>query len=231
MNEKIIDYSKYLDNKKVIIKIDQNQFIFFKKEEIKKNIIGFYTDGVISCSVICILFNDESCIFFSHIDEKSNIFEVIENIANRLNKAIIKKVDIIYSKGPRLNNNKNNVINQLDYDKVIGDIINILKKYFNKNNELVITKTTKDHVDSISCLKIVKPEIGERHYLNELKDLTINKIKNCITAKTGKNLKDLILKKIDDFENVIDYKFNIIYYYDIISLKNLLSILDVCLKI
>ena len=41
MNQKILDYSKYYN--KIIINIEQNQFVFYKKEEkIKRNIIGLF---------------------------------------------------------------------------------------------------------------------------------------------------------------------------------------------
>ena len=85
MKEKIIDDLKFLNHNKIILSIGQNQYILISKKENKNdNIIGLFTDGVISCCSIYISFNNEDFIFFTHIDEKSNIIEVVEKCENKI---------------------------------------------------------------------------------------------------------------------------------------------------
>jgi len=65
-------------NQETIVEIKQNCYIFFKTKEKNNNIVGIYTDWLVTCSSIIISFNNDEYLFFSHIDEKSDIITVIK---------------------------------------------------------------------------------------------------------------------------------------------------------
>ena len=66
----------------------QDEYVFFKANE-NNNIVGLYTDGLATCSSIIISFNSYEFIFFSHIDEKSDLINAIkEDILNELSTNI-----------------------------------------------------------------------------------------------------------------------------------------------
>ena len=226
MKEKIIDDLKFLNHNKIILSIDQNQYILISKKENKNdNIIGLFTDGVISCCSIYISFNNEDFIFFTHIDEQSNIIEVVEKCANKIKNEKIEKIDVIYSKGPKL---AGKLVNNysMDYDKTIEDIIIILKNTFN-NNKLEINKKVRIHQQSISFLIFFSPKIGEINYLDRLKEIAIEKLKRRKLLHNKMVFNNIILKQINELESYFDKDNNITYYYDsnmILGIKSQLGI-------
>ena len=149
-------------NQETIVEITQNCYIFFKTNE-NNNIVGIYTDGLATCSSIIISFNNDEYLFFSHIDEDSDIITVIkENILKKLSN-IITKIDIIYSKGCKSLKNK-----KIDYDSLINNLTDLLKETFNNNSNFIINKIIKEHNSIFACLKLLKTSVLEKIKNNEI---------------------------------------------------------------
>ena len=114
-------------NQETIVEIIPNCYIFFKTKE-NNNKVGIYTDGLATCSSIIISFNNDEYLFFSHIDESSDIITVIkEDLLKKLGNNITK-IDINYSKGSlSLKNDK------IDYDSLINNLTDLFKEAFYNN--------------------------------------------------------------------------------------------------
>ena len=200
-------------NHETIIELKQNEYVFFKANE-NNNIVGLHTDGLATCSSIIISFNSDEFIFFSHIDEKSDLINAIkEDILNELSTNI-KKIDINYSKG---NNCLKNDI--LDYDCIISDLANLLKENLPNNDNIVIDKKVKRHDSIMGCLKIFKSS-----NLENIKNEEIQMIKINMNKKGCKKiLKKFYEQSIDFYEKNIDYQHNIIYHF---SRERFIEVLD-----
>ena len=145
--------------------------------------------------------------FFSHINEESNIIEVVKN-------KIINKINL-----------KNNSITII-YSIVIGSIKNMKKEdNIKKMIELFDTKFNleviqKNHDLSISCLKIIKT-------LNNDNNLLFKKLINSKESSLEKNLNlkkkfsDFIKKTIDSFKESIFREYNLVFYFDCSQMESL----------
>jgi len=206
-----------------IIDIYQDEYIILKKGE-KKNdkIIGLFTDGLLTCSMILISFNQDEIIFFSHIDEKSDIIKIIkENLIVKLSGINIKTIDIHYTKG--IDSIKNNEIN---YDSLIDEIILIFNKSLDKKEAIIINRTLKEHNFSISCLKIFNPSNFMRIINHQIKNYqeAINKFKE------KEEIKVLYEKGMEMYIKDINNNLNIFYYYDHEKLLQVLEKLKINLR-
>lgn len=133
------------DNRIKIIYIDTNQYYFYDSSQKSQQIIGIFTDGIYTCSSIVISFNEDNYLFFSHIHEKSDLVKALKNIIlNKLSKKKITNIFITYTRG--IGSCLNDLIN---YDLLIEDVIELLKRYFNDGN-LKLTKNVKTHRNTIS---------------------------------------------------------------------------------
>ena len=156
-------------NQETIVEIFQNCYIFFKTKE-NNNIVGIYTNELATCSTIIISFNNDEYLFFSHIDESSDIITVIkEDLLKKLGNNITK-IDINYSKGSlSLKNDK------IDYDSLINNLTDLFKEAFNNNANLTINKLVKEHDSIFACLKLLKTSV-----LEKIKNKEIQIIQNYI---------------------------------------------------
>lgn len=189
-----------------IIDIYQNEYIILNKKEKKNNkIIGLFTDGLLTCSMILISFNQDEIIFFSHIDEKSDIVKIIkENLIVKLSDINIKNINIHYTKG--IDSIKNN---EIDYDFLIDEIILIFNKSLFKSESIKINITKKEHNFSISCLKV----FNSSNFL-AIQNYQINNYQKVINKKENKKIKVLFEKGLGMFIKNINNNLNISYYYD-----------------
>ena len=199
-------------DKETIIEITQNSYIFFKPEE-NKNIIGLFTDSLVTCSSLIISFNKDQYIFFSHIDEDSQILEVIKEISKNNLFHNIKVINIKYSKGN--NSLKNDKIN---YDYFFKNIIDILKEGIPKK-DLLINQSIQEHSNITSCLKFFNYSCFQRIINCQLRKFKINK--NSI--KNNEDIKDFYEEAKEIFLKNIDYNNYIIYYYNQKKLEKILA--------
>ena len=87
-------------SKNIILNLMMDEYFIFEKIPKNNRIVGLYTPGVATCSVIIISINNDEKIFFSHIQEKSNIYDIIvHNFMPKLKNIKINKIEVIYSKG------------------------------------------------------------------------------------------------------------------------------------
>ena len=156
LKEKIINNSDI--TKRAIININTNEYFFYNRENDNKNIIGFFTDGIVTCSCLIISINDDDFLFFSHIHEDSRIIPVIEErIIPTLKKIKIKNIIIMYSLSVgSIENKKKEIL----IDAVVGKISNILKP------EIVVMK----HTYLTGCLKLIKDLHNEDNKNNHNED-------------------------------------------------------------
>ena len=197
IERKIEDYKT---NKGVILRLKTNEFCIYNREKHKNKIIGFYTDGIVTCSAIVISINNDNFVFFAHINEQSNIIEVVTNkIINKIN-ITNNNAAIIYSigTGSIKNKEKENNINKML--ELFGTKFNL--KIIEKNHDL-----------SISCLKLIKTLNDDNNLLFErlimFKESSLKK-----HLDTKKKIYDFIKKTIDLFHKSIYKEYNLIFYFD-----------------
>ena len=197
----------YKTNKGVILKLSTNEFCIYNREKHKNKIIGFYTDGIANCSAVIISINNDDFLFFSHINEESNIIEVVKNkIINKINLKN-NSVTIIYSIG----------IGSIKNMKKEDNIKKMIELFDTKFNLKVIQK---NHDLSISCLKIIKT-------LNNDNNLLFKKLINFKESSLEKNLNskkkfsDFIKKTIDLFKESIFREYNLVFYFDCSQMESL----------
>ena len=204
------------DNKNIIVNIQQNEYALYNKYESHKSIIGYFTDSIATCSLFLISINFDEYLFFSHIDEDSNIIEIIEQkIIPILSNVILNNILIIYSRG-------------------IGPISNIKKDYhINEAIDKIDTifkseKKIYEHKNIISCLKLIRSSQNDNKTLmNKIIKFQSSLFKN-INAKLNKSpVTNVDLNNL--FDDSILYDDNIIFYFEKI-LENLLYVVIVVLK-
>lgn len=202
-------------NQETIVEIIPNCYIFFKTKE-NNNIVGIYTDGLATCSSIIISFNNDEYLFFSHIDESSDIITVIkEDLLKKLGNNITK-IDINYSKGSlSLKNDK------IDYDSLINNLTDLFKEAFNNNANLTINKLVKEHDSIFACLKLLKTSV-----LEKIKNKDIQIIQNYI-KKSKLDSISFCEKSIDFYIKNIDFNNNIIYHFSRVRLLKVLDIINI----
>lgn len=145
--------------------------------------------------------------FFSHINEESNIIEVVKNkIINKINLKN-NSITIIYSIG----------IGSIKNMKKEDNIKKMIELFDTKFNLEVIQK---NHDLSISCLKIIKT-------LNNDNNLLFKKLINSKESSLEKNLNlkkkfsDFIKKTIDSFKESIFREYNLVFYFDCSQMESL----------
>ena len=199
------------NNKKAIIFIKQNEYFIYNIKKENKNLIGFYTDAITTCSSLIISINDDHVVFFSHIDEESEILKIIHNeFIPELNKIEVDNIIIIYSIGigPILNKKKEDNINEL---------IKILESRYK------CTKIIKNHKASISCLKLLNNN-QNKILLGNL----IEKQKQYFESGLLKNkmAEKFINDSITFFKESFLFDYNTIFYFDSNRLKKFSKIFD-----
>lgn len=203
-------------NQETIVEIIPNCYIFFKTKE-NNNKVGIYTNELATCSTIIISFNNDEYLFFSHIDESSDIITVIkEDLLKKLGNNITK-IDINYSKGSlSLKNDK------IDYDSLINNLTDLFKEAFNNNANLTINKLVKEHDSIFACLKLLKTSV-----LEKIKNKEIQIIQNYINKKSKLDLISSYEKSIDFYIKNIDFNNNIIYHFSRERLLKVLKIINI----
>lgn len=198
----------YKTNKGVLLKLKTDEFCIYNREKHNNKIIGFFTDGIATCSAIIISIDNDKFLFFAHISEKSNIIEVIkEKIINNIN---IKNnsVTIIYSIGTGSIKNK-------EKEDKIKKMIELFEPKF------ILKIIEKNHDSSISCLKFIKT------LNNDDNNLLFKTIINFKKSSLEKNLNlktkfsDFIKKSIALFNESIFKDFNLIFYFDSSQMESL----------
>lgn len=208
------------DNRIKIIYIDTNQYYFYDSSQKSQQIIGIFTDGIYTCSSIVISFNEDNYLFFSHIHEKSDLVKALKNIIlNKLSKKKITNIFITYTRG--IGSCLNDLIN---YDLLIEDVIELLKRYFNDGN-LKLTKNVKTHRNTISCLKIIKNN-QQNDYFESIK----NKAQKLFFGKKDDRFNKYINSQLNYFNVLFDKENNISYYFDFNKLSNILNSLKIILE-
>lgn len=190
----------YNTNKGVILQLDTDEFCIYNREKHNNKIIGLYTDGIATCSAIVISINNDDILFFGHINEKSNIIEVVTN--KLLNEIKTKNnfATIIYSIG------KGSLKNPEKEDN-IKKMIELLETKFNL--EII----EKDHDSSISCLKLIKTSKNENKLLlNNLFEYQKSSLQE--TLKTKEKFSFFIKKSMDLLTKSIFIEYNLIFYFD-----------------
>ena len=142
MKEKALN--NFTKEKNLVINISQNEYVFLDNKIYNNSILGFFTDSIVTCSLLLISINDDDFIFFSHIDECSNIAEIIKiKIIPILSKIKINNLCVIYTEGiGSIKNIKKNFL--------IKEVIDIIDEIF------ISEKKVYRHSDSTSCLKFIK---------------------------------------------------------------------------
>jgi len=153
-----------------IVEIYPNEYIIYIKKRDGDNILGFFTDWIVTCSSITISMNKDNICFFAHINEDNNLINVINYMLDKeIVNEKIDEVDIFYTNG--IYGCKNEKIN---YTDLIEKIILIFIKKFNISKDKISTKM-KTHKISTSVLKLIKLDNGKINYLNNMKDYTKKK--------------------------------------------------------
>jgi hypothetical protein len=161
--------------KNALINIKTNEYCLYNSKKHNKKIIGFYTDGIVTCSIFIISINDDEFLLFSHIHEDSNIIDIIKNkVIPEIISLSINNITIIYSLdiGSIRNSKK---------EAIINEIIEIIGEKFISN------KIVKLHDMSISCCKFIKNSENENqllfqkivNYQKKIKKRKPKSIKSC----------------------------------------------------
>ena len=205
MNEKILEYNNISKNS--IINIEQNEFLIYEKfKNDQSKIIGFFTDGLSTCSSIVISINNDELLFFAHIDETSDLINIVsQKFIPKICKMKIEKISLIYSKG----------ISSIPNIKKIEKINELIKII---DNIFLSHKIIKEHDGAISCLKLLNNSTNEilMKKLIERKITIYN-----IYSKKYKSSTVYSNKIIDIIKNDFSKGENIIFYFDGSELSNL----------
>lgn len=82
-----------------LINIKQNEYFIFNREKFS-NIIGCFTLGIASCSCLIISINKDDLFLFTHIDESSQIEDIIINhFIPNVPIETLKTITFFYTKG------------------------------------------------------------------------------------------------------------------------------------
>lgn len=188
--------------KNALINIKTNEYCLYNSKKHNKKIIGFYTDGIVTCSIFIISINDDEFLLFSHIHEDSNIIDIIKNkVIPEIISLSINNITIIYSLGiGSIRNSKK--------EAIINEIIEIIGEKFISN------KIVKLHDMSISCCKFIKNSENENQLLfqkivNYQRNLFKKKLKNA-SQKVLSHVNNSIIS----FENSIHSSNNLMFYFD-----------------
>lgn len=191
-------------SKNIILNLMMDEYFIFEKIPKNNRIVGLYTPGVATCSVIIISINNDEKIFFSHIQEKSNIYDIIvHNFMPKLKNIKINKIEVIYSKG--FGSLKNP-----EKENKIEEILNLFDNFFK------IDKIIKEHDSILSCLKIIN--IKENQILFE----NIINFQSNLMKKSTKFIKNISDNFLNSWlkENILR-KENVIFYLEPEKLENI----------
>ena len=133
---------------KYIISLKLDEYCIYDSKIDGNKIIGFYTEGIVTCSCLIISINKDEIIFFTHISEYSDIIHTInEKFIPLLRKTKIYDIKLIYTDGTSsLKNIKK--INKIE------EITNNIDEIFSS------TKYVIKHDSVISCLKLINENNG-----------------------------------------------------------------------
>ena len=188
--------------KNALINIKTNEYCLYNSKKHNKKIIGFYTDGIATCSIFIISINDDEFLLFSHIHEDSNIIDIIKNkVIPEIISLSINNITIIYSLGiGSIRNSKK--------EAIINEIIEIIGEKFISN------KIVKLHDMSISCCKFIKNSENENQLLfQKIVNYQRNLFKTKLKSASQKLLSH-VNNSIISFENSIHSSNNLMFYFD-----------------
>lgn len=137
-------------NRKSVIMLNWDEYIILNMKKCNSNIIGLFTDGIFTCSSIFISINNEEIVFFCHINESTDIINILDKIIEKeICNINIKTLELFYTNGIRMCAN-----NRIDYNNVIDKIISNFIKKFNIdekqiNKKMIAHELTTSNIKNI----------------------------------------------------------------------------------
>lgn len=191
-----------------LINIEQNEYFIFNREKFS-NIIGCFTLGIASCSCLIISINKDDLFLFTHIDESSQIEDIIINhFIPNVPIETLKTITFFYTKG--INSLKN-----LEKEKKINNIKLIIENKFS----VKINTKIKEHGSDVSCAKFVSYFGNSDSFIEFLKNFKIKSMMNILKRATI--LKNFIESNKKEFIDSIDLEIKLILYCDLKSIDAL----------
>ena len=73
--EQKIELNNY-DNRMILKNVKMDEYFIFNRKIHDDKVIGYYTDGIVTCSGLTISINEDEIILFTHINEESEITKI-----------------------------------------------------------------------------------------------------------------------------------------------------------
>lgn len=75
--EQKIELNNY-DNRMILKNVKMDEYFIFNRKIHDDKVIGYYTDGIVTCSGLTISINEDEIILFTHINEESEITKIVK---------------------------------------------------------------------------------------------------------------------------------------------------------